>query len=311
MKYNLIVITGPTASGKTGLAARLAYEMKSEIISADSRQVYRDLDIGTGKDLDEYVIKGKSIPYHLIDVAEPGEFFDLFRFYKSFFELFKKFQSKGIIPILAGGTPLYIHSVIKNYKLLEVPENKDLRKKLETWSDKNLIEHLTSIEPDHHNTTDFEERERLLRAIEIALHKKENPHDRSPGEGIEVKPFIIGTRWERNILKERIKRRLLERLKAGMAEEVERLHREGCSWEKLDYFGLEYKYIALYLQNKISYKEMVDTLYIKICQFSKRQMTWFRKIEKEGFEIHWIEGASFEKACGLLQAEGFDLRFKV
>lgn len=305
MKHNLLIITGPTASGKTGLAARLAYKLNSEIISADSRQVYRGLDIGTGKDLNEYVIKGKPVPYHLIDVAEPGEFYDLFRFYKSFFELFKKFQSKGIIPILAGGTPLYIHSVIKNYKLLEVPENKDLRKKLETWSDKNLIEHLTSIEPDHHNTTDFEERERLLRAIEIALYKKENPHERSPGEGLEIKPFIIGTGWDRNILKERIKKRLLERFKSGMVEEVERLHREGCSWEKLNYFGLEYKYIALYLQNKMSYKEMADTLYIKICQFSKRQMTWFRKIEKEGFKINWIEGSSFEKACEVLKTEGF------
>ncbi len=301
MKYNLIVITGPTASGKTSLAVKLADILNTEIISADSRQVYRGMDIGTGKDLEEYNINNRTIPYHLIDVVDPLEDFNLFQFYKSFFELFNEFSKNGKIPLLAGGTPLYIHSVIAGYNLPEVPVNHGLREKLKNYTKKNLIEYLKSLQSEIHNTTDFETEERLLRAIEIATFHLENPGARTPGKDISLKPFILGTLWDREVLRKRIKKRLLERLEKGMVEEVNNLHKNGCSWERLEHFGLEYKYIALYLQNKITYREMTDTLYTKICQFAKRQHTWFRKIERQGFKINWVEEADFDICRQLLK----------
>ena len=300
MNYNLIVITGPTASGKTSLAVKLASVLDTEIISADSRQVYRGLDIGTGKDLWEYNIDGKIIPYHLIDIVEPQENFDLFCFYKSFFAIFKEFLKRGKIPILAGGTPLYIHSVIANYKLLEVPLNNKLRKELSSYDMNELEHYLKSLQPKIHNITDLEDRERLLRAIEIADFKLKNRDAKSAGENIEIKPLIIGTLWERSILKKRITRRLMYRLNEGMVEEVKSLNKNGISWERLEYFGLEYKYVSLYLQDKISYDEMVETLNIRIHQFSKKQSGWFRKFEKEGFSINWVEEADFQKAYKII-----------
>ncbi len=300
MAYNLIVITGPTASGKTSLAVKLASVLDTEIISADSRQVYRGLDIGTGKDLWEYNIDGRTIPYHLIDIVKPQENFDLFCFYKSFFAIFKEFLKIGKIPILAGGTPLYIHSVIANYKLLEVPLNNKLREELSSYDMNELEDYLKSIQPTIHNITDLEDRERLLRAIEIADFKLKNRDAKSAGENIEIKPLIIGTLWERSILKKRITRRLMYRLNEGMVEEVKSLNKNGISWERLEYFGLEYKYVSLYLQDKISYDEMVETLNIRIHQFSKKQSGWFRKFEKEGFSINWVEEADFQKAYKII-----------
>ena len=300
MNYNLIVITGPTASGKTSLAVKLASVLDTEIISADSRQVYRGLDIGTGKDLWEYNIDGRTIPYHLIDIVKPQENFDLFCFYKSFFAIFKEFLKIGKIPILAGGTPLYIHSVIANYKLLEVPLNNKLREELSSYDMNELEDYLKSIQPTIHNITDLEDRERLLRAIEIADFKLKNRDAKSAGENIEIKPLIIGTLWERSILKKRITRRLMYRLNEGMVEEVKSLNKNGISWERLEYFGLEYKYVSLYLQDKISYDEMVETLNIRIHQFSKKQSGWFRKFEKEGFSINWVEEADFQKAYKII-----------
>jgi len=207
MKYNLIVITGPTASGKTSLAVKLADILNTEIISADSRQVYRGMDIGTGKDLEEYNINNRTIPYHLIDVVDPLEDFNLFQFYKSFFELFNEFSKNGKIPLLAGGTPLYIHSVIAGYNLPEVPVNHGLREKLKNYTKKNLIEYLKSLQSEIHNTTDFETEERLLRAIEIATFHLENPGARTPGKDISLKPFILGTLWDREVLRKRIKKK--------------------------------------------------------------------------------------------------------
>ncbi len=300
MDYNLIVITGPTASGKTSLAVKLASVLDTDIISADSRQVYRGLDIGTGKDLAEYKIDGKTVPYHLIDIVEPYENFDLFSFYKSFFAIFKECMKRGKIPILAGGTPLYIHSVIANYKLLEVPKNNKLREKLSTYDMNELEDYLKSIQPKLHNITDLEDRERLVRAIEIADFRLKNPDAKSAGEDLEITPLIIGTLWERSVLKKRITERLVDRLNEGMVEEVKKLHENGISWERLEYFGLEYKYVSLYLQEKMSYDEMLKSLNIRIHQFSKKQSGWFRKFEKEGFSINWVEEADFQKAYKII-----------
>ncbi len=300
MDYNLIVITGPTASGKTSLAVKLASVLDTEIISADSRQVYRGLDIGTGKDLAEYKIDGKTVPYHLIDIVEPYENFDLFSFYKNFFEIFKRFLRNGKIPILAGGTPLYIHSVIANYKLLEVPLNNKLREELSSYDMKELEDYLKSLQPKIHNITDLEDRERLVRAIEIADFRLKNPDAKSAGEDLDLNPLIIGTLWERSVLKKRITKRLVDRLNEGMVEEVKKLHKNGISWERLEYFGLEYKYVSLCLQGKMSYDEMFKSLNIKIHQFSKKQSGWFRKFEKEGLSINWVEEADFQKAYNLI-----------
>lgn len=300
---NLIVILGPTASGKTTLAVKLADVLNTEIISADSRQVFKGLDIGTGKDLQEYKLENKSIPYHLIDIVNPSEEFDLFCYLNRFYEVFKTLREKNIIPILAGGTTLYIHAILAKYKLIEVSPNIELRKKLKNYTLDELIEYLQKLKPLLHNTTDFENRELLFRAIEIAYFKQQNPNADYPGKEIILNPLIIGINWPREILKERILLRLKKRLKEGMIEEVENLHKNGCSWERLDFFGLEYKYISLYLQGNISYEEMEETLRKRICNFAKRQNTWYNKIQREGYKINWIEGPNFDEAVKLLKNE--------
>ncbi|MBE9535914.1 MAG: tRNA (adenosine(37)-N6)-dimethylallyltransferase MiaA, partial [Proteobacteria bacterium] len=246
---NLIVILGPTASGKTAVAARLASELASEIISVDSRQVYRGLDIGSGKDLDEYVIDGKLVPYHLIDIIGPEEEFSVYHYQKRFFEVYEGFLDKGLIPIMAGGTGMYIDSVLSRYEMVEAAEDKTLRAKLSELGDEALVAHLKRINPDLHNTTDLKDRSRMIRAIEIA----ERASSLGSAKPLpELNPLVIGLKWPREIIRERINIRLRKRLDSGLIEEVERLHAEGVSWERLDYFGLEYRFVASYLQGKMN-----------------------------------------------------------
>jgi tRNA dimethylallyltransferase len=291
MKKNLIVILGPTASGKTTLAARLAAELKGQIISADSRQVYRGMDIGTGKDLSEFRIDGGNIPYHMIDIIEPEQEFNVFEFQKRFYEIFNVLHGTQIIPVLVGGTGLYLESVLTDYVLPQALPDERLREELAAKSRSELQEILLAMKPDLHNKTDLEERDRLVRRIEI-----EKARENQIG-GEWQKPFvhagIFGIHWERAVLRQRIAARLKQRMNEGMIEEVSRLHAQGLSWERLDSFGLEYRFIARYLQNAITKDEMTSKLQIAIGQFAKRQMTWFRRMEKKGVPIEWIPGDDY------------------
>jgi tRNA dimethylallyltransferase len=257
MAKNLVVILGPTASGKTHLAARLAFDLQGEIISADSRQVYKNMDIGTGKDLNQYIINGRKVPYHLIDIVEPENEFNLFEFQKRFYEIFSCLREKKILPILAGGTGLYLESVLCACL---------------------------------HNRTDLEDSGRLIRAIEIEMARRES---RDQQKKPEINAVVFGVRWEKSVLRRRITTRLEERLKQGMTEEVMNLHSNGLSWTKIESFGLEYRFISKYLQKKITFEEMKNKLNIAINQFAKRQETWFRRMERKGIMINWIQGDNY------------------
>ena len=248
------------------------------------------MDIGTGKDLGEYIVDGKPVPYHIIDVAEPGHLFSVFEFQQRFYECFREITARGRMPIVVGGTGLYIESILREYRMLPVPENAALRKEMEALSMEELAARLLHLNPALHNTTDLTGRERLIRAIEIAEHTSTHG-SREEIERPDIVPLVIGVRWDRAILRERITRRLKERLGQGMIEEVQRLHDSGIPWERLDEMGLEYRYVSLYLQGKLTYEEMFKTLNIRIHQFAKRQDTWFRGMERRGITIRWIEGA--------------------
>ena len=290
LRHNLIVILGPTASGKTRLAARLAAAIGAELISADSRQVYRGMDIGTGKDLAEYIVDGVPVSCHLIDVAEPGHLFSVFEFQQRFYECFREITARGRMPVVVGGTGLYIESILREYRMLPVPENKALREELGKLGMEELAAKLLHMNPALHNTTDLTGRERLIRAIEIAEHTSTHG-SREEIERPDIVPLVIGVRWERTVLRERITKRLKKRLGQGMIEEVQRLHDSGIPWERLDEMGLEYRYVSLYLRGDLAYEEMFRTLNIRIHQFAKRQDTWFRGMERRGITIHWIDGA--------------------
>jgi tRNA dimethylallyltransferase len=313
-KYNMVVILGPTASGKTGLAVRLAMDRGGEIISADSRQVYRGMDLGTGKDLHDYTIDGVAIPFHIIDIVEPTEEFHLFAYQRLFHRCFNDITARGALPLLVGGSGMYLEAVIRSYDLREVPENKDLRCELNNLDMAALAGRLQALQPHLHNQTDLLDRERLLRAIEIAEGTRvkrgqpannrvsdSNPQVSSPephAHGTEplasvVRPLIIGVRWERAVLRQRITDRLHVRLLSGMVEEVASLHQSGVSWERLYHFGLEYRYISLHLQGLMSFEDMVKTLNTRIHQFAKRQETWFRRMERLGVVIHGIPGDDY------------------
>jgi tRNA dimethylallyltransferase len=291
-KHNLIVILGPTASGKTRLAVRLAKDISSEIISADSRQVYRGMDIGTGKDLSEYVVNGVSVPYHLIDIVDPTYEFNVFEYQKSFYKSFSEISSRAIIPIVVGGTGLYIESIIMGYRMMEVPENSALRKELDKKDLRDLVKRLLTLNPEVHNTTDLKDRNRCIRAIEIMEYAGAGKGAYEEDRPIII-PLVIGVRWERDMLRQKITNRLIERLQSGMIDEVKRLNESGIGWEKLNYFGLEYRYVGLYLQGKISYDDMFQKLNTRIHQFAKKQETWFRRMEKRGIKIFWIDGYDY------------------
>jgi len=288
-RYNLLVVLGPTASGKTWLAVRLARIISGEIISADSRQVYRGMDLGTGKDLAAYRQGGSEVPFHLIDIITPAEEFSVFDFKERYCRCFLEITGRGNIPILTGGTGLYLDAVVRDYRLPAAPENRVLREELAGQEMAVLRRRLLALRPAAHNTTDLQDRKRLIRAIEIAEFLRDHPGEAEPPA--RTIPLVIGIRCRRDVLRQRIAARLEARLAAGMVEEVRRLHASGVPWDRLDAFGLEYRYIALYLQGKMAEKEMFQTLNTRICQFAKRQETWFRGMERKGVRINWIEGA--------------------
>ena len=283
--YDLITVLGPTASGKTSLAAALAKHLDTEIISADSRQVYRMMDIGTGKDLNDYQIDGVSIPYHLIDICEPGTKYNLFAYQHDFFRIYRQIKAKGKLPVLCGGTGLYIESVLKGYRLLDVPQNTNLRKSLTNKSLSELKTILASYKMLH-NQTDVDSPQRAIRAIEIEEYYKQNIPLKNDYEPIHS--LIIGMHIDRDLRRKKISDRLLSRLENGMVDEVRRLLESGIHPEDLIYYGLEYKFITQYLTAEIQYDEMVSQLEIAIHQFAKRQMTWFHGMERRGCIIHWI-----------------------
>jgi tRNA dimethylallyltransferase len=284
--YDMITILGPTACGKTHFAACLSARINGEIISADSRQVYKKMNLGTGKDYDDYHVNGKMIRSHLIDILEPGEKYNVFEYQKDFLAAFDEIKKRGKTPVLCGGTGLYIDAVTKAYKLLPVPPDQLLRKELESKS----LEELAQILQEYkklHNTTEIDTKKRAIRAIEIEKYYHLHPENNKTFP--RLNNIFIGLKYDRKIIRKRITERLSARLKAGMIEEVESLLSEGLKPEDLIYYGLEYKYITLYLTGKIEYDEMVRKLNIAIHQFAKRQMTWFRKMEKEGSVIHWLD----------------------
>ena len=291
----MITILGPTASGKTPLAAALAAEIGGEIISADSRQVYRRMDIGTGKDLADYQLSTLnsqlSIPYHLIDIREPGTKYNLFEYQQDFFDVYEDIRSRGAVPILCGGTGLYIEAVLKGYHLSPVPQNQELRDSLEGKSLAELTQMLTELKArtgsNMHNTTDVDSCQRAIRAIEIETYNLEHPTPRR--ELPPVDSLIIGVNIDRELRREKITRRLKARLEEGMIDEVKALLDEGIPADDLIYYGLEYKFVTEYLIGQTTYDEMFSRLEIAIHQFAKRQMTWFRGMERRGFKINWID----------------------
>ena len=286
----MITILGPTASGKTDLAAHLAVRTGAEIISADSRQVYRDMDIGTGKDLGDYTVDGRSVPYHLIDICEPGTKYNLFRYQQDFLNCYEDIRNRGIPPILCGGTGLYIEAVLKGYSLSPVPQNPELRRSLENKSLGELTQILTGLkERNHsvmHNRTDVDSCQRAIRAIEIETHNLSAPTEDRHCPPIDS--FIIGVDIDRDERRQKITERLKVRLEAGMVEEIDRLLKRGIPAEDLIYYGLEYRFVTEYLVGRLSYEEMFGQLETAIHQFAKRQMTWFRGMERRGFTIHWV-----------------------
>lgn len=289
----MITILGPTACGKTTLAAHLAARIGGEIISADSRQVYRRMDIGTGKDLDDYVVDGKQIPYHLIDIMEPGTKYNLFQYQQDFHDAYNDIRSRGAEPILCGGTGLYIEAALKGYALSPVPQNAELRASLEGKSLEELTSMLVLLKQKNgstmHNTTDVDTAQRAIRAIEIETYNAEHPMPERQLPGIES--LVIGVNIDREARRERITQRLRQRLENGMVEEIRAIIDSGVAPEDLIYYGLEYKYVTEYVIGKTSYEEMFRALEIAIHQFAKRQMTWFRGMERRGTVIHWIDAS--------------------
>ena len=286
MKYDLITILGPTASGKTPLAAALAHRLDTEIISGDSRQVYRRMDLGTGKDLVDYVVDGQHVPYHLIDIVEPGYKYNVFEYQRDFLKAYQEITNRGKLPILCGGTGMYIESVLKGYRLLPVPENPALRASLEGKS----LEELTRILEGYkklHNSTDVDTAKRAIRAIEIEEYYQQQPPEYR--EFPSLKSLIIGVNIHRDLRREKITRRLKQRLDEGMVDEVRRLLAEGIPAENLIYYGLEYKFLTQYAIGELTFDEMFLQLETAIHQFAKRQMTWFRGMERRGFHIHWVD----------------------
>lgn len=288
MSYNLITILGPTATGKTTLAAHLAAKVGGEVISADSRQVYRGMDLGTGKDYEDYFVDGVEVPSHLVDIEDAGAHYNVYRFQTDFIRVFEDIQSRNKFPVLCGGSGLYLEAVLKDYKLIQVPPNKKLRQELEGKSLEELTEILKELKPAMHNITDVETDRRALRAIEIEMYRREHP--KTDTSMPVISSLNIGIKFDRDSRRRRITERLKQRLENGMLEEVQNLLDSGVTPEQLIYYGLEYKYVTLHIIGALSYEEMFRQLEIAIHQFAKRQMTWFRGMEKRGTKIYWVDG---------------------
>lgn len=285
--YDMAVILGPTASGKTEVAVDLALKTGGEVISADSRQVYRGMDLGTGKDLNEYHTANGNVPFHLIDIAEAGYQYNVYQYQKDFLKVFDGIKERKVFPVMCGGSGMYLEAVLKGYQLIQVPVDEKRREELREWSLEELAALLGTYKKIS-NTSDIENKKRAVRAIEIEEYRINNPEI---GLGFpSINSLIIGIHVDRETRRQRITSRLNQRLEQGMAEEVERLLARGLKPEELIYYGLEYKYLTLYVTGKLTFDEMKDQLNIAIHQFAKRQMTWFRKMEREGFTIHWIDG---------------------
>lgn len=315
--YNAVVLLGPTAVGKTAIGVRIAARYGWDIISADSRQVYTGLDIGSGKDLAEYTYEGQQIPYHLIDILTLDGEYSVYDFQRDFYALFDSMRSQGKVPFMVGGTGMYVDSVVRGYELVEVPENRSLRARLESMSLEELAAELRRIKPCLHNTSDLEDRERAIHAIEIQTYMQSEEYralkaqSGTEAERHGVKPFVLGTSLPREKLRANITRRLAERLDGGMIEEVEGLHRQGYSWERLERLGLEYRFVSEYLEGKIAGREeLFEQLEHAIHRFAKRQETWFRGMERKGVSIHWLpeledKDARASVAIDMLEREGF------
>lgn len=293
--YNCIIVLGPTAVGKTAIGVALARAFNGEIISADSRQTYRHLDIGSGKDLAEYSEGGEAVPYHLIDITELPAEYNVYNYQQDFYKVFKDIIARGKLPVVVGGTGMYIDAIVRDYQLVILPENKKLHEELEATPLEVLADRLMKLQPDLHTKCDLLEKDRVIKALEIIEAKKQGVESTSV-QRPEIKPLIIGTTLPRPQLWENISIRLRERLDGGMLEEVQSIHESGISWERLEKLGLEYRFCSEFLQGKIASKEeLYQSLFIAIRQFAKRQETWFRMMEKKGVEINWLKPGNKEE----------------
>ena len=287
-KYNCIILVGPTADGKTSIGVALAKALDGEIISADSRQTYRKLNIGSGKDLDEYTVDGVQIPYHLIDIVDLPDEYSVYMYQQDFYRVFKEITARCKLPVVVGGTGMYVDAIVSNYELVILPENKALHEELEATPLEVLAERLLKEQPDLHTKCDLLEKDRVIKALEIIEAKRAGVISTS-ADRPEIKPLIIGTTLPRPLLWENISKRLRERLDEGMIEEVQSIHDSGITWERLEKLGLEYRFCSEYLQGKYQSKdELYEKLFIAIRQFAKRQETWYRSMEKKGVVINWL-----------------------
>lgn len=300
-KTNGLMVLGPTASGKTALGVQIARALNGEILSVDSRQVYRGLDIGSGKDLSEYTTGGRTVPYHLIDIAGLEQEFSVYDFQKAFFAALADVTARGAVPVAVGGTGLYLDAVLGGYSFADAPENPELRAELAALDEDALRARLLALRPDTHNTTDLEDRDRLVRAIEVAVAGAAGLAEGDALEAPAFNPLVLGVSMDREVLRRRIARRLHERMHAGLIEEVEELYAAGYSWERLERLGLEYRCVSLFIQGRIlSKNDLFQKLNSAICQFARRQETWFRRMERRGTVIHWLEQPDFLSAMRVL-----------
>ena len=286
-KFDMVTILGPTASGKTEVAVNLALKIKGEIISADSRQIYREMNLGTGKDLEEYQVNGVDVPYHLIDIAEAGYQYNVFEYQRDFLKVYQSVKGKGTFPVMCGGSGMYLEAILKGYRLIQVPVNEERRSELQLLSLDELTEILKRYKSIN-NTSDTENKKRALRAIEIEEYCLAHPE--TDLSFPEIHSLIVGVKYDRDSRRKRITARLKQRLDNGMIDEVKNLIDKGLKPDDLTYYGLEYKYLTLFITGKLTYNEMFEGLNTAIHQFAKRQMTWFRKMERDGFEIKWLDG---------------------